>query len=400
MKLTGALSQGISGEPVEPLHTCPSGNCSWPHFKSLGVCSRCRDRTGSVLVECSDDLANTCSYTMDDQHTFFANWSYHPYDSHTQQMQPSNILELHVFNSSWLLNNLNEVQMDNVLNATVAEISTFRLNAIYEIPIDEGSNNSSKAEQKHMHIRPEIRHCSFDLCLKDYHGSNSLGSTFQETLASETALAIDLSACTEWMRSNDNATSNTRCPLSRASEVSSSSVVADEYWIEIVNFLSLEYVLVTQLNVSASGNDDSANEIIGLTYWYANEGNITRTFEGIATSLTNQLRRHDNVTMVNGTVYMPVTYVNVNWLWLVYPVLISISTSSFLVASMICSWQSGIPVWKSSSLALLFHGLVNRPRVKTNSLHSMEDMASKVKARLMTSENGHFQLDTAAEIDE
>ena len=50
--MRGSLEQALAAEQVtdlsNPPSTCPSGNCTYPHFESLGICSSCTDLTSHL----------------------------------------------------------------------------------------------------------------------------------------------------------------------------------------------------------------------------------------------------------------------------------------------------------------------------------------------------------------
>lgn len=59
-----AQMQGIWTDVYERDYlTCPSSNCTWPAFKSVGYCSKCGDVTSeATLVGC-----NNVPYEIDEQ---------------------------------------------------------------------------------------------------------------------------------------------------------------------------------------------------------------------------------------------------------------------------------------------------------------------------------------------
>lgn len=44
---------GISRDHLDVTPTCPTGNCTWPIYTSLGVCSQCFDVSHQVDTSCS-----------------------------------------------------------------------------------------------------------------------------------------------------------------------------------------------------------------------------------------------------------------------------------------------------------------------------------------------------------
>ncbi|CAG8237339.1 unnamed protein product [Penicillium salamii] len=50
---TSAYYMGIWTKDFNIEPTCPSGNCTWPSYKSLGFCSQCSDVTSTATLNCS-----------------------------------------------------------------------------------------------------------------------------------------------------------------------------------------------------------------------------------------------------------------------------------------------------------------------------------------------------------
>ncbi|KAF2138173.1 uncharacterized protein K452DRAFT_198829, partial [Aplosporella prunicola CBS 121167] len=80
-------------------------------------------------------------------------------------------------------------------------------------------------------------------------------------------------------------------------------------------------------------------------------------FESIAESLTNQLFLGPDGVDQPGIAYSNETYVVVRWEWAIFPVLLVLIGAIFLIANLWINGHHRVPLWKSSLLPLLFHGL-------------------------------------------
>ncbi|KAJ9652314.1 hypothetical protein H2198_008402 [Neophaeococcomyces mojaviensis] len=108
-----------------------------------------------------------------------------------------------------------------------------------------------------------------------------------------------------------------------------------------------------------------------------------QTTQNIAASLT-KLALQANTTSVLGSLGSPVSYLNVRGTWLILPVMLPISTLLFLIAVMSSSYRSSAPLWKSSVNALIYHGLDHDMDIKS-SLHKISQMdaqAASTQAKL------------------
>jgi hypothetical protein len=72
--------------------------------------------------------------------------------------------------------------------------------------------------------------------------------------------------------------------------------------------------------------------IAGVVY-SANDGDVPKTIENIATSLTNQIRSGPQTFNINGTVSRNTLYMSVDWPWLAYPVALLTAVRISLIRS-------------------------------------------------------------------
>lgn len=109
----------------------------------------------------------------------------------------------------------------------------------------------------------------------------------------------------------------------------------------------------------------------------------------IATAMTNVIRQQGSAaSYITGAAHTKVSFLNVRWAWVAYPLGLDFLVLSFLVATMVLTSRSGVQnVWKSSPIAMLFHGLENRGRALENvseikKMCEMTELAGRLKVRL------------------
>jgi hypothetical protein len=112
--------------------------------------------------------------------------------------------------------------------------------------------------------------------------------------------------------------------------------------------------------------------------------------------MTNRIRQGPNVTMHDGTAWLTETYMRVSWPWFAFPCGLVLLAIAFLVLAIISSAHKSRLVLKSSSLALLFHGVHGWPgHVQTRSLRSTSDMkeaAKSMRVKLSERDGGDLRL--------
>jgi len=122
---------------------------------------------------------------------------------------------------------------------------------------------------------------------------------------------------------------------------------------------------------------------------------VNRTFQNISDSITSFFRQN-SVSKFNdpakGVVMHNRTCLSVQCAWLAFPSILVLLTLIFFVAIIIDTRPMGnrAPVWKSSPLALAFHGLElpNRHETGVGDIEGMEALAKDMVVRLGTTEKG------------
>lgn len=84
--------------------------------------------------------------------------------------------------------------------------------------------------------------------------------------------------------------------------------------------------------------------------------NIPMTMNNFAIAMTNYFRDSSNTTII-GQAGRSEVYIRVSWLWITLPALLVAAGAAFLILAMLETKRRGECVWKTSELALLFHGL-------------------------------------------
>jgi hypothetical protein len=100
--------------------------------------------------------------------------------------------------------------------------------------------------------------------------------------------------------------------------------------------------------------------------------------ERMAEIMTSYMRSKGSPDLkVIGTTHEMLTYVHARWFWSILPVALVGMTFAFTALTIFLSVRNGIPIWKSSSLALMVHGLSDdiSSRITAKNLDTMESNA-------------------------
>lgn len=112
---------------------------------------------------------------------------------------------------------------------------------------------------------------------------------------------------------------------------------------------------------------------------------LNQTMQQIAMAMTNHMRLANvNRSQAEGDVYAPDTIVHVNFFWLILPTALVVAGCCFLT---LVAWQSHVyssqRLWKSSQMALLYHGLQHRDELgPLTDRKEMEATSKALHARL------------------
>ncbi|KAL8901410.1 MAG: hypothetical protein Q9207_005222 [Kuettlingeria erythrocarpa] len=126
--------------------------------------------------------------------------------------------------------------------------------------------------------------------------------------------------------------------------------------------------------------------------------NLTRRIDNLATSMTNNIREQDDHMSgpAHGVAWTNETYVHVRWGWFAFPASLILVSSLFLLAVILETSYRDVLIWKSSNLALLFHGrglhLSSPSGQPVSQLSAMTSRARNIEAELLQTPEGGWKL--------
>lgn len=194
-------------------------------------------------------------------------------------------------------------------------------------------------------------------------------SSFQDSIV-ECTLSI-----VAWRYSNVFSISNNfnigtkeKIPLGRGFSITmkDGALGAQEYWFNQTSLPNL-YVLSTNIGalVSFFTSPAISGQMLegesmppytqGITAAFTNQ-NATTIFTKVAESMTGYLQESKTSILAPGLTSKAVVYIRVRWIWLALPLIVELAGAALLVVTIFSSRRGEkVPLWKSSSAALLFH---------------------------------------------
>lgn len=313
-------------------------SCTWNSFSSLAICSKCLDITSSVEKTCN---GSGC----------FAS---------TLPGGPSLSSFGGRINSSvtHISTNLDDIE------ASVVRFSSF---------ISKRMNDSDDVV---------AWECTLSYCVNTYSASVTDG---------------DMKQITEKTWRNNSASHSQGSDLIYNPPHSVINNTANASTFKVANLAANAMNSFMSETFTGSGGIDSSSsgfafssDVIHALY---NTKNYPKSIENLASSMTNNIRQQNDSgsSPFEGVAYKTETYVHVRWAWFAYPATVFVLSLLYLLATIIESRNRDIPIWKSSTLALLLHGqsmqLSRFDRVPVSTLSEMTEIAKEVEIELMDHED-------------
>lgn len=444
-----AISAGIWSDEAAFARnpSCPSGNCNWPLFRSMGWCSKCENITTRVVLDdCPfEDYYDKkvyplqCNLTYDDNPSISYAWgsmvhtsTYDRFENITRHSSyPGATIVSQV---SWPVRTANNDTGPTILGVPNPALVIGFVSLYYITPADAVWNGPNDK------IKPSVQHaeqCVLTPCARTYNISTRNGNLREEIIEENYGLQKTYTVkylnnpvspfqtqdlfC--WQPDPGNLTMEYIVPKgptgTRAGEYNPWIPTVAERWENTTGsaFCSLpDYQdrLATALNGTVEIDADAMVPGEGQAelwewldqYPYSTFGfyteptlkstalqkmrttNLTTVVHSLAASLTKLGLDLSNVT-VYGNVSTTENYVQAEWKWLIFPMALEALGILLLVATIAISHVQHTRLWKSSVLPLLYHGLddVLQIQAPPQDVFGMEELARGTKVRMMVTDS-------------
>ncbi|KAJ5133316.1 hypothetical protein N7476_003455 [Penicillium atrosanguineum] len=362
LSTNGAIYSGLfqtqAPNSKDILASCPTGNCTFPKYQSLGFCSKCANVTdflhlnktplGTTLSTYNYKLPNGLSFSTAESMMYMMNATYN--------------LDLLKINADGL---------PLILNFTAITSPGYGVPPAVQISATE---------------------CALYFCVSTYEARVTEG-VFSEN---RTAVASSSNTSTSWIDATDDFVITPDTCFFNGTRYKK-PYTSPQDCIYSVNWLSR---LAMQNSLSPLMKGEGTLFVSNRPSWtpstaqaiygtYGNLTDISTMFESMASSLTLNARSKVCSASVNGTTWTMQSFVQVRWKWLILPGALVVLSLVFLVVTVVHTKNQYI--WKSSPLALLFSDLSidsSGPLKTSPTLRSMEDTSRKMEVWLESSAEG------------
>jgi hypothetical protein len=147
-------------------------------------------------------------------------------------------------------------------------------------------------------------------------------------------------------------------------------------------------------NANQKDNEQYITDMFGMASFMSTV-NMSELTQNVATAVTNQaLQSADNVnfTSTPGTAYVNAAFYRVQWAWLMLPLLEAVATAVLLGVTI---WLNGLPLLKSSNIALLAHSPEDAVDFRVDGVETTEKwekLGDGFEVMLMKDEKGWMRL--------
>jgi hypothetical protein len=405
----GAAWSDIRQYTLDP-PICPTGDCTWPRFTSLEYCSKCSDTTSEASLDCMAVVKS---------------WNGHSNETceiHPRQGNPATVWQGREYSYSyslksivWLVRESSRLGINPALMRRVGNItaypgpnSSFQSGYSYlgvEDPMlvyayalfnqQEGFINDTYSVYVPTLVKVET--CVMTPCERTYQLSVTAGEPATVVVntdygASETIGEILEGPYRCWRPTSYRGTEpgQTFCTSTNATY---SANVTDS--IGLIGresagsgFFHGEFdtKVVQQAEVMELGFPIVKGDINDAIQAH----NFSYLMERIAASMTKA--EFDNSTsLVYGHMSTGLPHVHVAWHWFILPAALNVLAMLLLLGTVILSHHRKTQLWKSSTLALLYHGLDAPEPVSDLALADVSEMkrwASTTSAKLGSAKDG------------
>ena len=322
-------------------HTCATGDCTWQEFSTLAICSKCVNITYAIRKIC--DNPGCFEFSLPDG--------------------PS------LRGPGGQINSTSGTSFSSTLkdiSASVVKFSTLFSGR------QADATDATAIE------------CAMWYCIQEYTASVVDGVVNQNVLSS-------------WR--NDSAMPSQTSDLVYNPPHSALNDPADSSTFEVALLAARAMNVFLSTMFTGSGGVEHevgfSSDVMQALY---KAENITARIENLAISMSNNIRQQNinDSSLVLGATWKAETYVHVRWGWLALPIALVSFSLVFLIGAIIETSHRKVLVWKSSNLALLFHGLypdfASRDSTPPNKLSQMKERAQEIKIALKQTPSEDWKL--------
>lgn len=373
LAMYNGLLGGASNISLAPQFSCPSGNCTWDPFNSLGISSVCVNVTAETTKSCYMDPQPIqglnwvlCDYTFPSgvELTVSEEWSA-PNISFTDPGSPDY--------ADW------DQTYGPVLGSLANPILTFSILNHHPQNPDKSAFNATE--------------CALQLSVQTYNNV----SVHNGIISSVETLSWYATSETPFVNNGFEAYSLQPSSPTAAYSGSNNTYSVDVDTVTMFARYLEQYMSLDCVQTTAPVLDQPqcANSILYQVLTTQPDVDIANIMDVLALSMTNAIRNKGGPggpMNSTGTVFVQHVFIHVEWFWFILPAIVVLLQLVFLTIIILWNVKSRLVVWKSSSLAVMFHGLQHMPSEVLDRYSLMEERSDELRVRLERDDQGQLRL--------
>ncbi|KAK2769905.1 hypothetical protein CKAH01_14920 [Colletotrichum kahawae] len=392
-KMQAAILAPVWNATPAPSLPCSFERCDWPTVTTLGVCSSCEDLTDTAVPTCVINPEETfklfdCNYTVPSQDATFN--AVFGITGGASVRTPYSTVWNSIAGDQW------QTTLDAAWNSrTEPSFTESRPAVLSNFTFVKFSPNKTAYDYYNLRINPPVSqamHCTLELCARTFTTPYYANFSAAPLAGPHTALVTTTDGTTEGNAASAFIGLKPASP-GQLSEETNFRINYCNYKDIAKYLMDLFTTSMSTTGVVGTTNDSSTtgfNQQIrqrvtaGLGLAFSQFDDIAELMDEVANSMTEAFRISANNTVLDGVALSSVTYIKITWLPLVLPVALVLMTFTMLVVMIIRNNQRGMPIWKSSSLALLFHELSGWDGSKAAVIgpEEVEEQAKRMRTRV------------------
>jgi hypothetical protein len=384
---------------------CPSSNCTWPSYETLGMCSQCETITDLLDFTCIHTRVDWTS-NLNRTVSLYPNATVCGYFLNATSAAP-------VLMSGYIMNDDGKTAGEALLMRTLPLITNYERYPLYgdgsvkfkhvRNPIENVLISSiADGFDVYANKTPILQECVLTWCVKTIQSSYYLGTYKEEvvqTFRNESQGAFPWSTYdipeenvtyTDYLENVTIAAP----PTGNNFSAWGWGVNNDTMLNTVIVFDRLFPAFTSVANTSSEpvfrwrtgSPDEVRTKYLDFNPWLL-PNNITYHFERLAQAVTNVIRSSVSNEYISGQAFDNEVYVEVRWAWLSLPVGLLLISCVFLLATVIKSAteKDQVSIRKNSAIATLLYGLPDhfqKGLAKSNSKGTPRARAKELKVRL------------------
>lgn len=366
--LQGAIIRPVYNATREPYLPCSFERCEWPTVTTLGVCSNC--------VDLKDTIASTCEFIEHverPQGSFRylpCNYSFPGMTGTTGDTIMLQASFTKVINGSHGFHRMAPVTSSTIWNSTAETVSQSALKSKnfpalvsrftfvqFDTVVDFGKYGPDDLGIWHDLTGvtgPPVKQagqCTMQLCAKTFETPHYENFTATYLTGSQVGLIVTAGDGSDVQTLTLN--------LENANETSISK--NKTFWVNGCDYQQLSDNLYSLFDVSLDNigisysRQDPFGGLPNSAGVFGKLDDIPALVSQIADSLTEEIRTSVDSFSTNGVGMNSEVFIVIDWVWLALPISVTVLTFVLLLVVIITNHARGMPAWRSSNLALLFH---------------------------------------------